>query len=163
MKKRFSISYKICMTFATWFGAGLLGKMPGTWGSLAAVGCAFIAKSLWPDTSIWVFIPIVFFLGWGVSHLLIKDDKENSDPGYIVIDEVAGQWIALIPASMDWRLWAIAFVAFRFFDILKPWPIHQSETVFEKYSWGKGFGIMIDDVLAGIYAALVVYVASFAF
>jgi len=77
----------------------------------------------------------------------------KKDPGSIVIDEVAGQWIALIPASPNLSAYALGFVAFRFFDILKPGPIGWADRNLDK-----GLGIMVDDIMAGICAAGIVLV-----
>ncbi|MFX9185022.1 phosphatidylglycerophosphatase A, partial [Acinetobacter baumannii] len=70
------------------------------------------------------------------------------DPKEVVIDEVAGQLFALVPAGLDWRLWIIAFVLFRFFDITKIGPIGWAERL------PRAFGVMVDDVIAGIVAGL---------
>jgi phosphatidylglycerophosphatase A len=80
------------------------------------------------------------------------------DPSECVLDEVAGQWIALIPIAPmghggDWRSYGIAFLLFRLFDIWKPWPICAAEKLPE------GFGVMMDDVLAGLIAGLLLYAA----
>jgi len=79
----------------------------------------------------------------------------KKDPGSIVIDEVAGQWIALIPASPNLSAYALGFVAFRFFDILKPGPIGWADRNLDK-----GLGIMVDDIMAGICAAGIVLVCQ---
>jgi phosphatidylglycerophosphatase A len=80
----------------------------------------------------------------------------NHDPAECVLDEVAGQWFALIPVAVemrggDWRPFVMGFIFFRLFDILKPWPIPAVE------KWPGGFGIMMDDVLAGLIAAALLY------
>ncbi len=142
---------------ATWFGAGLAPRAPGTWGSLAAAVMAW---------------PIQFWLGWvgllvaavavfGVGIWAAERDAARTglkDDGRIVIDEVAGQWIALLPACADWRLFVLGFVAFRLFDILKPWPVSWAD----RHVSG-GLGVMLDDVLAGIYAAIVVVAVAWSF
>ncbi len=138
---------------ATWFGCGRLPGMPGTWGSLAALICA------WPLIT-WggVFLLplatlVVFALGWwAAAHYETVSGRK--DPGEVVVDEVAGQWIALLPllfwpqADLPIAM-AASFFLFRLFDIWKPWPIG---TLDRKLSGG--LGIMLDDVLAGFYAAL---------
>jgi phosphatidylglycerophosphatase A len=89
----------------------------------------------------------------GVGALASSRAERNmgqKDPGCVVIDEVLGQWVALAPfAALDWAWIAAGFLLFRLFDILKPWPVKQAELKFPG-----GFGVMIDDALAGVYAAL---------
>lgn len=140
---------------ATWFGCGRLPGMPGTWGSLAALVCA------WP-LIVWggaIGLPfataVVFALGWWAAGRY-EIELGRKDPGEVVVDEVAGQWIALLPLVLrpwpDETLFVAAagsFVLFRLFDIWKPWPIGSLD---RKLSGG--LGIMLDDVLAGFYAAL---------
>ena len=134
---------------ATWFGSGLLPKAPGTWGSLAALPFAY-GIYLWTGTfGLVVATVLVFVIGvWASGRY--ANAKENSDPGEVVIDEVAGQWLALIPAIGILWYYPVAFVAFRIFDILKPWPVGW----LDRHLKG-GLGIMADDIAAGIYAALV--------
>jgi phosphatidylglycerophosphatase A len=80
----------------------------------------------------------------------------KKDPSEVVIDEVLGQWIAILPfAVLAWWEYVAAFVLFRFFDILKPWPVRQLEGI------GGGFGIMIDDAAAGVYALLCMLLLHF--
>ena len=80
---------------------------------------------------------------------IVARDRAVEDPGFVVIDEVAGQWIALIAMRPDWQHAALALVLFRLFDIWKPWPIRKLEALPE------GTGIMLDDVAAGLLALAV--------
>ncbi len=137
---------------ATFFGSGLLPKAPGTWGSLAAlpIGVAL----LWAGGA-WLLgagIVAVTLAGWWASaehaHLIGHDD-----PDEIVIDEVAGQWIALLPATIALPDMAIAFLLFRAADIFKPWPASWADRKLHG-----GLGIMADDLVAGGYAALGLFV-----
>lgn len=137
----------------SWAGfAGKSPKMPGTAGSLLA---ALIAP--------WCFYPLNFGFRVGLLALLfvigawaggrVARLRGREDPGEVVIDEVLGQWLAILwlPVLVWWQL-ALAFVLFRLFDILKPWPIRASE------HWlPGGWGIMLDDVLAGLAAAAVIW------
>jgi phosphatidylglycerophosphatase A len=135
---------------ASWFGSGLLPGAPGTWGSLAALPFAWVTvryAGTWPLVAGAI---VVFFIGWIAAHLAIRGQSDN-DPGWIVIDEVVGQWLTLSALSLDIFAYAIGFALFRLFDIWKPWPIRQVER-----RCGGGFGIMIDDVLAAIYALIVI-------
>jgi phosphatidylglycerophosphatase A len=142
----------IPLGLATWFGAGLIPKAPGTWGSLAALPFAWLILhfgGLW-----WLAggIGLVFLVGWWASEIYVTGTGQ-ADPGAIVIDEVAGQWIALLPAATSiWWHWLVGFVLFRFFDIVKPWPIGWADRRVRG-----GFGVMIDDVIAGIYAGVLLY------
>jgi phosphatidylglycerophosphatase A len=140
---------------ATWFGSGLLPGMPGTWGSLAALICAWPLIAWGGAVALPVATVAVFILGcWAAARYEAQSGRK--DPGEVVVDEVAGQWIALLPLVLwpwgDDAMIAAAlgsFLLFRLFDIWKPWPIG----VFDRELSG-GLGIMVDDVLAGLYAAL---------
>ena len=135
---------------ATWFGAGLIPKAPGTWGSLAALPFAW---GILHFGNVWWLLAgagIVFLIGWWSSEIYVKRSGQ-ADPGAIVIDEVAGQWLTLLPAAtMIWWHWALGFVLFRFFDILKPWPVSWADRRVKG-----GFGVMIDDVIAAVYAGAI--------
>jgi phosphatidylglycerophosphatase A len=136
---------------ATWFGAGLLPKAPGTWGALAALPCGAILKYY---TNIDVFIIatiVVFLIGiWAceayIAHI------EVDDPPSAVIDEVAAQWLVLWFTPLHPVPYILAFVAFRLFDILKPWPVSW----LDRHLKG-GFGTMVDDIVAALYALAVLY------
>jgi phosphatidylglycerophosphatase A len=157
---------------ATGFGSGYLRPAPGTWGSLAAliVWWALHRAAIHPD-----FLPDPFrFLLLGalagpLALLLtvlaiaastpVAAECGVKDPSFIVADEWAGVWIALAPLALrpDWALLpggaqvlalGIPFGLFRLFDIWKPWPVHQLQSL------PKGYGIVLDDVMAGLYAAI---------
>lgn len=139
---------------ATWFGAGLLPKAPGTWGSLAALPFGLALTWLGGPWLLLAGAALAFLVGiWAGGRYARERGRE--DPGAVVIDEVAGQWIALIPALLDPRLIVLAFVAFRLFDIAKPWPIGLLDRGLKG-----GLGIMADDALAGACAAAVVWAAA---
>jgi phosphatidylglycerophosphatase A len=135
--------------FATWFGAGLLKPAPGTWGSLAALPFAFLLLHYggWPVLLLAAIA--VFAIGVHYSRQY-ADEIGQTDPGSIVIDEVAGQWLALLPAALTPLSFLAGFALFRLFDIWKPWPIRRVERTLKG-----GLGIMADDVLAGLFAAIV--------
>lgn len=137
----------------TFFGCGLFPKMPGTVGTLGAVVLYFFIA----DSSLYlVCIGIAFLLGLWSSRFLSESQKD-SDPQEVVIDEVVGFLITmyLIPWSLVNVL--CGFILFRFFDILKPWPIKKIEKL------NAGFGIMLDDVVAGIFAGIVLHVIYYRF
>jgi phosphatidylglycerophosphatase A len=138
---------------ATWFGCGYFPKGPGTAGSIGALIVA------WPmrHQPSWFFALLALILLapaiWSASSTALQVGKK--DPQIVVIDEVIGQWIALAGAAVySPPAWIAAFLLFRTFDIWKPWPIRQLEKL------PAGTGIVIDDVMAGIYAALVLYLAG---
>ncbi len=137
------------VVLATWFGAGLLPITPGSWGALAALPVAWAIRSLWGVPGLAIAAALVFALGWWAAAAVARASG-LADPGAIVIDEVAAQWLVLLAAPRDLPAWAIAFVLFRLFDICKPWPIGWADRRIHG-----GFGIMLDDLLAAGYAALV--------
>ncbi|HEX3953174.1 MAG TPA: phosphatidylglycerophosphatase A [Stellaceae bacterium] len=131
---------------ATWFGAGLLPWMPGTWGSLAALPFAGAICYFGGPAALAAAAVLAFVVGcWAAGKTARASGRE--DPGFIVIDEVAAQWLVLVAAPLDWRLYAAGFVLFRLFDITKPWPARLVER-----RVAGGAGIMLDDVVAALYA-----------
>jgi phosphatidylglycerophosphatase A len=137
---------------ATWFGTGLLPITPGTWGSLAALPFAWAIRSHVGTTGLAVATVIVFAIGWWVAATVVKVSAIE-DPSAVVIDEVAAQWLVLLPAPLDPLAYAVAFVLFRIFDIWKPWPVRWAD----RHVKG-GLGIMLDDLLAAVYAVVPVLV-----
>ena len=137
---------------ATWFGIGLLPKAPGTWASLAALPLAWCIGSAAGYFGILIGVVSVFILGWYVSEIYIEA-MGGDDPGPVVIDEVAGQWLAVSFVTPDLTLYSLGFLFFRFADIVKPWPVGFVDRRIKG-----GFGIMLDDVLAGLYAAGLLFV-----
>ena len=136
---------------ATFFGAGLGKPGPGTWGSVAALLLwAAFAFTLHPaPTTLLIALSagIILSIVLGVPAATIAArESGRHDPGFVVIDEVAGQWIALLGSPADWRHGLIALVLFRLFDITKPFPARRLERLPE------GWGIVFDDVAAGLYA-----------
>ena len=142
---------------ATFFGVGLLRPGPGTCGSVAAT-------LLWFAAGAGLHLPPLQLSGFTLAAALlvmaigipaaarVERESGRHDPGYVVIDEVAGQWIALIHSRVDLSHLLAAFLFFRIFDILKPWPARQMERL------PAGWGIMFDDLAAGVYALLVVQI-----
>jgi phosphatidylglycerophosphatase A len=132
---------------ATWFGAGLLPFMPGTWGSLAALPFAWIIAWLFGARALLLAAAVLFVIGWWAAAQVTRASGVE-DAGSIVVDEVAGQWLALVVTPPDLIAYALGFVLFRLFDIAKPWPARWADETL-----GGGFGVMADDVVAGFYAA----------
>jgi phosphatidylglycerophosphatase A len=138
----------------TFFGAGLLKPGPGTYGSISAVLLWYAAAHTFHPS------PIALAIGTAVAAVaatligipaatIVARESGREDPGHVVIDEVAGQLIALIAIPADWQHAAISLILFRLFDILKPPPIRQFERL------PAGTGIMLDDVAAGLFALAV--------
>ena len=138
-------------TWATFFGAGLGKPGPGTWGSVAAVLVwAAVAWGVHPSPQmllVLLLVGIALAVGLGVPAATIAArEAGREDPGFVVIDEVAGQWIALLGWHANWQNAVAALILFRLFDITKPLGIRRLERLPE------GWGIIFDDVAAGLYA-----------
>lgn len=138
-------------TVATFFGAGFGKPGPGTWGSIGALLIwLFAALYLHPSQqtlTLWLLIGIALTLLLGIPAATIAARESGcEDPGFVVIDEVAGQWIALLGSHANWRHALIALILFRLFDITKPFPVRQLEKLPD------GWGIVFDDLAAGLYA-----------
>ena len=134
---------------ATFFGIGYMRPGPGTWGSAAAVLCWWVLTR-WtpPNTQIWAAIGlVVLIILIGIpAATQVSRASAVKDPQFVVIDEVAGQLIALMAAPVTWKSLLAGFILFRGFDIVKPPPVRQLERLPE------GTGIVLDDVAAGLYA-----------
>lgn len=146
---------RLAYWLVVWFGAGLLPLAPGTWGSLVALGMGVPLLKLCGPMGLAIAIIIVLITGIWASALH-QQISGNHDQGEVVIDEVAGQWIAMLPLGYftvtQWEALdlLLAFLLFRVFDIFKPWPID----IMDKRMKG-GRGVMLDDVAAGLFAAVV--------
>lgn len=139
---------------ATWFGAGLLPLMPGSWGSLAALPCAWAIRVFAGPLALAAATLLAFAVGcWAAAAVARASGR--ADPGFIVIDEVAAQWLVVLAAPLDWRAYLAAFLLFRVFDIAKPWPIRALERRVKG-----GVGVMLDDVAAAVYAGALLLVAE---
>ncbi|MGI8771500.1 MAG: phosphatidylglycerophosphatase A family protein [Acidobacteriaceae bacterium] len=155
----------------TFFGVGLLQPGPGTWASVEAVALWYCAARLgvysnsgWTFTTptktsyipydgllgFFTFLAVVLVTVIGIpAATRVARESGREDPGHVVIDEVAGQWTTLIVCHPDWLHALMALALFRLFDITKPWPIRKLEAL------PGGWGIMLDDLAAGL-AGLVV-------
>lgn len=144
---------------ATFFGAGFLKPGPGTYGSTATVLLWLAAASVLHHNKLHLLIATLIALALSVALGIpaatrVARESQRKDPGFVVIDEVAGQLVTLIALSPDWPHALLALLLFRFFDILKPPPIRRLEALPE------GTGIMVDDLGAGIYALIAVQLLS---
>jgi phosphatidylglycerophosphatase A len=127
------------------FGSGLAPRAPGTFGTLAAIPVYLVLQGL----PLWAFLAVTLLFALVGIHLCGSTARALGvhDHGGIVWDEIVGYLITMIAVPLDWRWIVVGFLLFRLFDILKPWPIRWLDR-----RVGGGFGIMIDDVLAGLLA-----------
>jgi len=147
---------RVFMFIATGAGSGYLPRAPGTWGSLVGVLLWFLLRPL-PLAPYCIFVAGLFILGT-VAAGAAEKIVDRGDPGLVVIDEIVGQIIALtaVPAHPLWII--LGFIFFRFFDILKPFPVGWLDSHIHG-----GLGIMLDDVAAGLYALLVLQLGLWIF
>jgi phosphatidylglycerophosphatase A len=158
---------------ATWFGTGLLKPGPGTWGSIAAVLIWLAAAKLWSlsrillawtspikadilaqsvPIGIFTLLAAILVLAVGIrAATIVARESNTEDPQHVVIDEVCGQWIALLFMPPTWKSALLCLLLFRLFDIVKPPPARQLERLHG------GAGVMLDDVAAGVYALVVAH------
>ena len=148
-------SDRVVLFFATWFGTGIIPFAPGTWGSLAALPFAAGAYSLGFFFSC-LSLALMVMLSIPVSERASKI-MNREDPPSVVIDEVAGIFVALFLIPVSWTSIISGFVLFRVLDILKPFPAG----LIDKKVKG-GTGIVLDDVVAGIYANVCLRLILFA-
>jgi phosphatidylglycerophosphatase A len=147
---------KAANLISTWFGCGYAPIAPGTAGSLAAILIAWLLVTYAGWQPLWfgalalaATAPAIWAAGVTAEALSLND------PGVVVVDEVVGQWLALAGARpLNVKSWIGAFLLFRLFDIWKPVPVRQLEKL------PGGVGIVADDLMAGVYAALVLSVAG---
>jgi phosphatidylglycerophosphatase A len=163
---------RVSLAIATAFGLGYLPKAPGTWGSVAGVLLYYLTQSLAPFDAfpgaqhlitarvIWAGLTgLPVFFAVAVLGVLCAtraaDFAAKKDPQFVVIDEVSGQHLTYILslAPLNWKYLLLGFILFRVFDIWKPFPARQAESL------PGGLGIMADDWIAGIYAALGLWIA----
>lgn len=129
------------------FGSGLAPKAPGTFGTLAAIPIYWLMQDL--SLSIYLAITVTaFIIGIWICQQS-ADWLQKDDPSAVVWDEIIGYMVTMIAAPAGWQWMLAGFILFRFFDILKPWPISW----LDKNLHG-GLGIMVDDVVAGVFAAI---------
>jgi phosphatidylglycerophosphatase A len=136
------------MLIATGFYSGYLPKAPGTWGSLVGVLLVFLLHAL----SLQIYFSVVAGLFIVGSFVAGEAEKilDNRDPGVVVIDEIVGMLITMIAVPVTPLTMVLGFILFRVFDIAKPFPVN----FFDQHFHG-GLGIMLDDVVAGIYSLII--------
>lgn len=154
---------KVWWWLATWFGSGLAPKASGTFGSFAALPFAFLIQyygghdDYLGNILLIIAAIIIFFFGWWASNEYMEYYPDEHDPKQIVVDEVVGMWLVIGSLSYfmsvpqpNLYIYAISFILFRFFDVLKPWPISWADRTIKE-----GFGVMFDDVMAAIFSVIV--------
>lgn len=173
INRKLSLMERTSLIISSWFYTGFMNPFPGSWGSLLAIPAIWAIAFFFGWFGITIFIALTFFLGWystayvteknlgdgRVKPMLTKDgfkQKVNAhDPDFVVIDEVVGQTIACLPIILFHAsifFYILAFIFFRFFDTLKVYPANYFERKHEN-----AFGVMMDDVVAGIYSAAFLY------
>jgi len=147
---------RLAVAIATWFGCGYFPWGPGTIGALAGLLIAMAlhfclgAGRLALLAATLVLLAPAIWASTNAARIVAK-----SDPGIVVVDEVLGQWTTLLGAAVfNWKALLAGFILFRVFDIWKPWPVRE----FEKLPGGTG--IVADDLAAGIYGALILYIGG---
>jgi phosphatidylglycerophosphatase A len=138
---------------ATFFYSGYFPKAPGTAGSITALPFLYAINKFWGFRGLVVFFVLTVILGFFTADFVAKKEQ-NKDPSIVVIDEVAGLTLAVLISYGKPYYLLLSFVLFRFFDILKPLFIKKLEKI-----GSAGTGIMLDDLLAGVYAGLAVLLA----
>ena len=150
----------------TWFGAGLLRPAPGTWGTAAGIPVGYLIHALGGPWLLLAGCISLFLAGWWAVEEMTRGTA-NHDPKEAVVDEVVGVWIALLPVSFGlnaagvdpwtfpWPGWVAAFVFFRIFDIWKVGPVGWADRKTTP------FFTMLDDVIAGILAAIAVALSAY--
>jgi phosphatidylglycerophosphatase A len=137
--------------FLCWFGLGMINRAPGTLASLGCLPIAAVIVWIGGQFALAVAAALVFALGYGLTAAYVRRVPDDKDPQWIVIDEVAAQWATLVIVPLDPAWYALGFGLFRLFDIFKPWPV----------SWADRkpgtFGIMVDDMLAAVYAGAILW------
>jgi phosphatidylglycerophosphatase A len=140
------------MLVATWFGVGRLPWAPGSWGSLAALPFAWAITQFLGPSALALAAAALFVIGWWAAERVTRASGVKDD-GAIVVDEVAGQWLALSVAPLDPFAYLAALLLFRLFDIAKPWPVRWADR-----EVAGGLGVMLDDAIAGLYAGVSLFI-----
>lgn len=141
---------------ASFLGVGFMPFMPGTWGSLAAFGLYFLVPESWLlGSGLWFSLP--GFLAFCLFAVYVSTQAEKTlghDNGSIVIDEVCGYYLAVLFLPKSWLIGLYGLVLFRVFDIAKPFPVNRSQKL------PRGWGVVIDDLIAGIYANILLQILT---
>ena len=147
---------RIALVVSTFFGCGYFPYGPGKVGSLAALLIAMVLHWLFAVGPMGIIVATLVLLLPAIwSATRTEQIVNQEDPGIVVVDEVVGQWTALAGAAVwNWKTYMAAFVLFRIFDIWKPQPVRAAESL------PRGAGVVMDDLVAGLYAALILYIGG---
>ena len=143
---------QLWINLATLGPVGRIRPAPGTWGSLAALLPA-AGMAMAGDWLLEIGVVVACIIGVKAADIY-EAQSGKKDASEVVIDELAGQWIALLVIPFDWRWWLTAFLLFRLFDIAKPGPVKMAERL------PGGIGVMADDVVAGVLVAALLLVVQ---
>lgn len=136
------------------FGAGWLPVAPGTWGAAVAALLMWPLANFAPQFATLELTVLILAFSWiGALGSDVLAPEWGDDPKQTVIDEMVGMWIAVLGLPLQWEYWLAAFFLFRFFDILKPLGVRRMESI------PGGWGVMLDDVVAGVYSNLLLQIA----
>ena len=138
---------QIAFVFATWFGCGRVPLAPGTAGTLGAIPLYLALRSSGPIVVLLVAAALAIVGVWAAGEVVVTTGQQ--DPQIVVIDEVVGVLVTLAACGPSWTSIAVGFVLFRIFDQWKPWPARALESLHG------GFGVVMDDVAAGVWGAVV--------
>jgi phosphatidylglycerophosphatase A len=136
---------------ATFGGVGLLPLAPGSWGALAAMPLGWLLAMAGGWVALLIGAAVASVIGWVAAERYVKATGRE-DPPEIVIDEVAAQWLALSVVPVTLTAYVVAYLVFRVFDTLKPWPASWADREVDG-----GAGVMLDDLFAGGYSAIVLF------
>ncbi len=143
-------SDKFALILSIWFGSGLLPGAPGTFGTVATLPLILWFNRFEIILRLLSVAIVIAFAFWASGRT--RDLLGNDDPPVVVIDEAAGFLLTMLLLPPDWLSICLGFIMFRFFDILKPYPIKKVESI------GYGFGIVLDDMVAGLYASATTWI-----
>ena len=154
---------KVNKLISSFFYVGFLRPAPGTWGSIVGIILAYIVLKIVTFVTFCLLLLFVILIGFWSTKKYVEKSSKKSDPAEVVVDEVIGQWIAVLPIGYMiqlpeinveglWFVWIWAFVSFRFFDIIKLGLVGWADNL------GGALGVILDDILAGIAAGFTVAV-----
>ncbi len=144
---------RLAYVIATWFGVGWTPLAPGTAGSAVAALLFVPMRALGLDVMALLVLLLTGAGVWATQRIVAL--RGGHDPQFIVVDEVAGQWLTLLVVPADWRWYLAGFVMFRLCDQFKPWPARQAERELPP-AWG----VMLDDIFAGAWGAVLLWLAQ---
>lgn len=146
---------RLALLLSSFFGCGYFPKAPGTAGSLGGIVVVVLLAYFGLGRGSLLILLLVLLLPSIWSATVTARALNRKDPGQVVIDEVLGQWVTLLGAAVwNWKSFLAAFILFRLFDIWKPQPVRVAESL------PTGTGIVMDDLIAGVYGALILYIGA---